>query len=54
MRFISALIFAVVMWGFQFGIPQHLNNLVKKEALIKVDIGLGSLSGFTAKLTAKL
>ena len=53
MRFVSVRIFAIFMWGVQFGIPQYLYNLIKKEALTKVDIGLGSLSGFTAKLTAK-
>lgn len=53
MRFVSALIFGIVMWGFQIGMDQNIHSAIKKEALTKVDTGLGSLSGFTAKLTMK-
>lgn len=53
MRFVSVVIFAVVMWGFQFGMDQSIYGAIKKEALIKINNGLGSLSSFSAKLTLK-
>ncbi|MCH2533839.1 MAG: hypothetical protein MK008_05305 [Bdellovibrionales bacterium] len=54
MRIISALFFAVVMWRFQFGMDQSIHSSIKKEALTKIDTGLGSFSAFMAKLIAKL
>jgi len=50
-KVVAAIIAAILIVYGAASIPAKLHSIVKKEAILKMKMGISSLEGFTRKMT---